>query len=298
MPKRGNKRHWPAGIPIGGQFAPKNMVGIVRSEPMQGDIKSHTNDLKDIEKINRALYDGGYITECDDTLHGFKSAKDAERFIKKITTTYEEKETWRKHKNLVKNHVEVVKGYLQQNKFDLVGDGKYSANHSDRITTELLTELGWGKEEVRQTLMNALTAESFVSSGRNASRYRCNQGTVVMVYSPRIETKQTYIDSKTGRKMIRRHAIDLYVKIAINPHPGNNADGSPQSEMQILSFREAGEPNRNSKDFGGNTKAKTLLYTGEEHKSRLEWQLPKNKNHKDRPLTLLEQREKKHGGKV
>ena len=233
---------------------------------------------KRVENINNAFYDGGYIAEKGDGLCGFGSAYEAEDFIIDICSHHEEYNAWHGKKPLVETYVEIAKGYLSRGKFDLVKDGHYS-DGGERKAQELTDELGWGKREVRQTLLACLTADDFVHSGKNSSKYECNKGTVVMVFSPRVETMIYYTDTQTGKRMKKRKVIDLYVKMVLNPHPDRSRN---QTEMQVLSFREA----------GSGDKAKTCLYTGEERRSRVEWNSPGFRNHKDRPLTMKEMKEK------
>lgn len=294
--KRGNPNHWPAGTPIGGQFAPKGVTGVVRGEPMKNDIDSYidseyfgsnveTEQKKRIENINNALYDGGYILEQGDTLCGFNSAYEAEQFIFDIATRYKESRWWKKHKNLVENYVRVVRGYLERDNFDIVGNGKYSNTGKERKVDQLMEELGWELGEdryamVKATLLSCLTADTFVESGKNTSQKPWNEGTVVMTFSPRMETKQEYVDTKTGKRVVEKKTIDLYVKMVINPHP-QDTKTRKQPEMQIISFKEAGEPNSKSDKF--DRQAKTCLYTGERRQSRLEWALNKYRGHKDHP---------------
>lgn len=246
----GNSHHKGPGTPDGGQFASASDSGImVRDQPLENDIASYM-DNKVVgnrdplwrrtreENIGKALYDGGYTGKKK--MESFENADDAEAFLKKISTEHKTTEEWRDHKDLVENYTKVVKGYAVNGKFDLVVDGDYTAG-GKRTATELMSEFGWGKKEVADIILNHLDADSFVSSGANDSRDSCNNGTVVMVFAPRIRAKKgDHIET-----------VDLYVKTVLNAHPNK---ARKQTEMQILSVREAG--------------GKTCLFTGERRDRR------------------------------
>lgn len=244
MSKKGNPNHKEAGTPEGGQFTTKYDGTLIRTTPVENDIQSYTkkdifgNDDPErqeerIENINKALYDGGYLDKCGSELNGFESAEEAEEFLTSITNNQSSRFAWEDRKELVETYVRVVKGYLQKNDFHLVGDGEYSATGAPRKATELLREFGWVKKDVREKLLESLTADDFLNSGASYSRYTCNDGTVVMVFAPQINaTKQ--IVGEDGRLKRQKLEIDLYVKLVLNPHPGRG-----QSVMNVLSFKEA-----------------------------------------------------------
>lgn len=244
MSKKGNPNHKEAGTPEGGQFTTKYDGTLIRTTPVENDIQSYTkNDVfgnddpkrqeERIENINKALYDGGYLDKCGSELNGFESEEEAEAFLNEITTNQNSRRIWLSHKDLVETYVRVFKGYLQRDDFHLNGDGEYSATGAPRKATELLREFGWNKEDVKEKLMESLTADDFNSSGASNSLYACNDGTVVMLFTPRINATKQIVEENGVRW--QKLEIDLYVKLVLNPHPG----GKNKSHMRILSFKEA-----------------------------------------------------------
>ena len=242
MGKVGNPYHEAAGTSKGGQFASKGIV--VRPTPMENDIQSYLNSpmvgnpdplykRERIRNVNKAFYDGGYLIKRGSELEGFETPDEAEAFIRKITSEHDTAEAWRPHRDMVENYVEVAKGYLSNDKFDLVIDGRYSKDGSYRDATSLMREFGLSRKDVKH-----LSADDFTNSGANNSKYEPNKGTVVMLFSPRVN--------------IYGEDVELYVKLVLNPHPDRSRK---QTEMQVLSFKEV-------------EGTKTCLFTGEKRCKR------------------------------
>lgn len=265
MAKRGNPNHKGAGTPEGGQFTGAGQGISFRTNPMENDIRSYLDNRvvgsKDpiyknerIKNINKALYDGGYLNKRSFTLNGFENSDDAEDFIRTITNEHATSEAWLEHKDMVNNYVGVAKSYFSQGDFDLVIDGKRSKDGSARKATELSDEFGWDKKQIQKILMESIDADCFVNSGANDSAYAANQGTVVMVFAPRISVQKEVLDMDTKTRTVKSEQLDLYVKMVLNPHPDR---ARKQTEMQVLSIREA--------------TGKTCLYTKERRLSREQW---------------------------
>lgn len=268
--KRGNPYHHPAGSSNGGQFASGSGIAS-RPTPIEHDVAWYAANQCDTEEerqrnVAKGLYDGGYLVRPTDP-PPFATPREGEAFLREISQNAECTEVWKDHRELVENYVEVVKGELLHSEYDVVTNGHYSKDGSERNAEELTKEFNLSKSEVRDMVVHSISADNFVSSGKNVSKYQENHGTVVMVFTPRVTITKKKMVNLQGRGMqekTTKHTIDLYVKLAINPHP-DEAKGHHQ--MQILSFKEADN--------------KECLFTGEARMSRDQWK--HNKGHKDNP---------------
>lgn len=223
-----NENHVPAGVPEGGQFGTGGSGVVIRIEPITSDIGSQAQ-AETKEEINNALYDGGYLLRKSQS----HSEVDKE-FLNQIATEHSTAEAWKAHKDLVENYVGVVKGYLSQNNFDIIGNGKYAATGRERTANELGTEFGYLSEErIKKLLTDNLTADDFVSSGMNISPKKENKGTVVMVFALTVEFEKIKV-TKSGKPKKKKVKVNLYTKMVLNPHPCKG-----QKELQILSIKEA-----------------------------------------------------------
>lgn len=249
-----NSRHKGKGRPDGGQFDCK--YATARNSQMENDIEHYAAKTKEkmtreerVENLQNALFNGGY-TEYEETNAEayFGSLRESQGFLRAITQNRQEKTAWKGKEKLVDNYVGVAREYLQEGRFDLVLDGHYSDGRV-REAEDLMRELKLSKAKVGTLLAKSLSSKNFVMSGANTSKYKENQGTVVMVFAPTlIRRKASVID---GKKVWESTAIDLYVKCVLNPHPDKSRG---QTQFQVLSFREA--------------KNKVCLYTGRKKNGR------------------------------
>lgn len=249
-----NTMHEPAGSPKGGRFASHNGI-CIRGENPQMDLREYAKQIdeeQDEERKNElimnALYDGGYLI----TKEKVEDANSAAFFIKQITSNYKATNEWLGHKDYVKNYVSVVKGYITDDKWDLVINGHYSGTSKERNAEELMSEFSLQKAEVKKIISENLTEDDFIASGINSSSYISNTGTVVMEFSPRVTLyKETMTPNGPKR---RKFTVDLYLKMVINPHPDPERR---ENSLQVISIKEA--------------HSKVLLFSSKDRKSREEW---------------------------
>ena len=265
--KPGNVNH----DPKTGRFTYGTNGIIIRQEPLTDDIESYTRNSyfgkKDfiykserIRNINRALYDGGYIPYVPDITenelwgNSFANVDEAEEFVKTITTNTSERDAWKDKRELVDVYLGVAKNYISKNIFSEPRDGEYQ-DGSYRDSRKLIEEFGLTRKDI-QTYLMSLTSDDFVNSGKNITLTYGYDGTVVMVFAPRLTFYK--INEETNKR--EKHSVDMYIKLCINPHPPKNPDDRTKKlpEFGVVSFKES--------------TGRTCLYTGEERKSRKQWE--------------------------
>lgn len=276
-----NNAHVPGGVKEGGQFASTtglNSYTIRNAKDMNShfgitmgllsDLNSERDESRKEELRKKlsseaacALYDGGYIKDKN----GSVDYRETVDVLSNITSESYVTEPFKRHREYIDNYLDVIRSFGDN--VDVIRNGIRSDDKTFRDAERTMREFRLTNDDIKK-LVRSMTADDFVYASRNMSRIYEDQGTVVMLFSPRITLKKESI-TPNGVKTTK-HIVDLYVKLVINPHIGSRNENN----VQIISFKEPEKP-------------LTLLYSGKRRMSREDWK--HNKRDPDNPKT------RKHG---